>query len=202
MQAFTVLTAVAAPYDRLNVDTDQILPARFLLKRRTDPAYPGYLFRDLRMDADGREREDFVLNQPAYRNAKIFVGNANFGGGSSREAAAIAFDRYGIRCVIAPNFGDIFYNNCVKNGVLPIRLPDATVAALRAQLHARPGATLTVDLPTQTLTDVEGRAHAFEIDGFSKSCLLEGLSQIDLTLRREDAIAAFERRYQETHSWA
>ncbi|MGH8616291.1 MAG: 3-isopropylmalate dehydratase small subunit [Burkholderiales bacterium] len=202
MQPFTVLTAVAAPYDRLNVDTDQILPARFLLKRRTDPAYPSYLFRDLRVGPDGREQADFVLNQPAYREAKIFVGNANFGGGSSREAAAIAFDRYGIRCVVAPSCGDIFYNNCVKNGVLPIRLPESTVAALRAQLHARPGATLTVDLPAQTLADVEGRTHPFEIDGFSKSCLLEGLSQIDLTLRRVDAIEAFERRYQETHSWS
>ena len=107
MQPFTVLTAIAAPYERLNVDTDQILPARFLLKRRTDPQYPTYLFRDLRLNPDGSEHPDFVLNHPAYRAAQIFVGNANFGGGSSREAAAIAFDRYGIRCVIAVNFGDI-----------------------------------------------------------------------------------------------
>ena len=202
MEPFTVLTAVAAPYDRLNVDTDQILPARYLLKRRTDPEYPTYLFRDLRFKSDGSENPDFVLNRSAYRNAKIFVGNSNFGGGSSREAAAIAFDRYGVRCVVAPNFGDIFYNNCVKNGVLPVRLPESAAAAIRAQLHAKPGATLTVDLPAQMLTDVEGRQHKFDIDGFSKNCLLEGLNQIDLTLRRIEAIEAFERGYRETHSWA
>lgn len=202
MQPFTVLTAVAAPYDRINVDTDQILPARFLLKRRTDPAYPTYLFRDLRWHSDGSVNTEFVLNQPAYRDAKIFVGNDNFGGGSSREAAAIAFDRYGIRCVIAPNFGDIFYNNSVKNGLLPIRLPEQDVATLRRQLHAKPGATLTIDLPAQTVTDVEGGQHAFEIDGFSKHCLVDGLSQIDLTLRNLAVIEDFERRYRETHGWA
>jgi 3-isopropylmalate/(R)-2-methylmalate dehydratase small subunit len=202
MQPFTVLTAVAAPFDRINVDTDQILPARFLLKRRTDPEYPTYLFRDLRLRADGSEDPSFVLNQPACRTAKIFVGNTNFGGGSSREAAAIAFDRFGIRCVIAPNFGDIFYNNCVKNGVLPIRLPEDTVARLRGQLHAKPGAALTVDLPAQTVTDVEGVRHAFDIDGFSKSCLVEGANQIDLTLRNLATIESFERRYRETHGWA
>lgn len=201
MQPFTVLTAVAAPYDRINVDTDQILPARFLLKRRTDPDYPTYLFRDLRWHPDGSVNTEFVLNQPAYRGAKIFVGNTNFGGGSSREAAAIAFDRYGIRCVIAPNFGDIFYNNSVKNGLLPIRLPEQQVAALRAQLHANPGASLTIDLPAQTVTDVEGGTHAFDIDGFSKHCLVEGLSQIDLTLQSLDKIEAFERRYGQTHGW-
>jgi len=202
MEPFTVLTAVAAPYDRLNVDTDQILPARYLLKRRTDPEYPTYLFRDLRFRSDGSENPDFVLNQRAYRGARIFVGNANFGGGSSREAAAIAFDRYGVRSVVAPNFGDIFYNNCVKNGILPVRLPEEVVASIRAQLHARPGATLTIDLPAQTLTDVEGRRHSFAIDGFSKRCLVEGVNQIDLTLRQLAAIEAFERRYRETHSWA
>ena len=202
MQPFTVLTAIAAPYDPLNVDTDQILPARFLLKRRTDPQYPTYLFRDLRMRTDGSEHADFVLNLPAYRQAKIFVGNTNFGGGSSREAAAIAFDRYGIRCVIAVNFGDIFYNNCVKNGVLPVRLPDAATAAIRNQLHASPGSTLTVDLPAQTVTDVDGNTHRFDIDGFSKHCLVEGLSQIDLTLRKLDRIEAFEARYRASMSWA
>lgn len=201
MQPFVTLTAVAAPYDRLNVDTDQILPARFLLKRRTDPAYPTFLFRDLRVRPDGTEDPTFVLNQPAYRGAKIFVGNANFGGGSSREAAAIAFDTYGIRCVIAVTFGDIFYNNCIKNGILPIRLSDDAAASLRRQLHAKPGATLTVDLPSQTVTDEEGRSHPFEIDSFSKTCLLEGLSQIKLTLRHSDAIDAFEERYRKAISW-
>ena len=201
MEPFTTLTAVAASYDRLNVDTDQILPARYLLKRRTDPAYPTFLFRDLRFRPDGTEQPDFVLNQPAYRGAKIFVGNANFGGGSSREAAAMAFQTYGVRCVIAVSFGDIFYSNCIKNGILPIRLSEDAAASLRQQLHARPGATLTVDLPSQQVIDTQGDAHAFDIDSFSKTCLIEGLSQIKLTLRHSDAIDAFERRYRETVSW-
>lgn len=201
MEPFVKLTAVAAPYDRINVDTDQLLPARFLLKRRTDPAYPTYFFRDLRFNPDGSERPDFVLNQPAYRAAKIFVGNANFGGGSSREAAAFAVHAYGVRCVIAISFGDIFYSNCVKNGILPVRLPEGAAAALRRQLHENPGATLTVDLPSQTVTDVEGRTHVFDIDAFSKKCLLEGLSQIKLTLRHRAAIDAFEERYRKTNTW-
>ena len=201
MEPFTILEAIAAPYDRNNVDTDQIIPARFLLKRRTDPAYATYLFHDLRFNADMTEKPDFVLNQPAHRGAKIFVGNENFGGGSSREAAAIAFQTYGIRCVIAVNFGDIFYSNCIKNGILPIRLPLETVGSLLRQLQERPGATLTVDLPQQTVTDPAGTRHAFEIDSFNKTCLVEGLSQIDLTLRYKDKIEAFERRYRGTVTW-
>ena len=201
MEPFVKLTAVAAPYDRNNVDTDQLIPARFLLKRRTDPEYPSYLFHDLRFNADGTEKADFVLNQPAYRRAQIFVGNENFGGGSSREAAAIALQTYGMRCVIAVTFGDIFYSNCIKNGVLPIRLSREATAALRRQLQEQPGATLTVDLPAQTVTDPAGASHAFEIDAFSKTCLVEGLSQIDLTLRYADRIDAFERRYRETVTW-
>lgn len=201
MEPFVTLTAVAAPYDRNNVDTDQLIPARFLLKRRTDPAYPTYLFHDLRFNADGSEKPDFVLNQPAYRGARIFVGNENFGGGSSREAAAIALQTYGIRCVIAVTFGDIFYSNCIKNGVLPIRLPRDAAAALRRELQEKPGATLTVDLPAQTVSSPTGAAHAFDIDAFSKTCLVEGLSQIDLTLRYKDRIDAFEQRYRETVTW-
>jgi 3-isopropylmalate/(R)-2-methylmalate dehydratase small subunit len=201
MEPFTILTAVAAPYDRNNVDTDQIIPARFLLKRRTDPEYPTYLFRDLRFNADMTEKPDFVLNQAAYRDAKIVVGNENFGGGSSREAAAIALQTYGIRCVIAVNFGDIFYGNCIKNGIVPIRLPVETCASLRRQLQERAGATLTVDLPQQVVIDPAGARHAFDIDSFNKTCLVEGLSQIDLTLRYEDRIEAFERRYREVVTW-
>lgn len=201
MEPFTILTAVAAPYDRNDVDTDQIIPARFLLKRRTDPEYPTYLFRDLRFNADGSEKPDFVLNQPPYRIAKIFVGNENFGGGSSREAAAIALQTYGMRCMIAVNFGDIFYGNCIKNGILPIRLPAETAASLRKQLREQPGVTLTVDLLQQTVTDPAGAKHKFDIDSFNKACLVEGLGQIDLTLRYTDRIEAFERRYRETVVW-
>jgi len=201
MEPFVKLTAVAAPYDRNNVDTDQIIPARFLLKRRTDPEYATYLFRDLRFNTDGTEKADFVLNQLAYRNAKIFVGNENFGGGSSREAAAIALQAYGIRAVIAVTFGDIFFNNCIKNGVLPIRLPREAAASLRRQLQEKPGATLTIDLPAQTVTDPAGESDAFEIDGFSKTCLVDGLSQIDLTLRYKDRIDAFEKQYRKSVTW-
>lgn len=201
MEAFTVLSAVAASYERDNVDTDQILPGRFLLKRRSDPEYPDFLFRDLRFAADGQPRGDFVLNQAACRQARIFVGRANFGGGSSREAAAIALQRFGIRCVIAISFGDIFYSNCVKNGILPVRLDEAAVTRLHQQLREQPGATLTVDLPKQQVTDTQGQTLSFDIDGFSKSCLLAGLSQIGLTLRHRDAIDAFEQRYREAHPW-
>ena len=147
-----------------------------MLKRRTDPQYPSYLFRDLRLNAHGSENPDFVLNHPVYRAAQIFVGNANFGGGSSREAAAIAFDRYGIRCVFVVNFGDIFYNNCVKNGILPVRLPDATTAAIRNQLHGKPGSMLTVDLPEQKIIDVEGIAASAHINGE----LFKSMAKLDI----------------------
>ncbi len=202
MEAFTTFTAVAAPIDRDNIDTDQLLPPRFLLKRRSDPAYPTYLFRDQRFDEAGEPRTDFVLNQPRYRDARIIVANENFGGGSSREAAAIALQTYGIRCVIAVTFGDIFYNNCIKNGLLPVRLAPPVAAELRAQLHAAPGATLTIDLPEQCVIDARGARHSFEIDGFSRHCLLEGLSTIDLTLRHHAEIGAFEQKYRASFPWA
>jgi 3-isopropylmalate/(R)-2-methylmalate dehydratase small subunit len=202
MDPIVTLTAVAAPFDRDNIDTDQLLPPRFLLKRRTDPAYPTFLFRDQRFDEQGQPRAEFVLNQPAYRDARILVGNENFGGGSSREAAAIALQTYGIRCVIAVSFGDIFYNNCIKNGLLPVRLDAPVAADLRAQLHAAPGTQLTVDLQEQCVVDSRGSRHPFEIDGFSRHCLLNGLSAIDLTLQQRDAIGAFERKYHESFPWA
>ncbi len=202
MEAFTTFTAVAAPIDRDNIDTDQLLPPRFLLKRRTDPAYPTYLFRDQRFDEEGQPRPEFVLNQPAYRNARIVVANENFGGGSSREAAAIALQTYGIRCVIAVSFGDIFYNNCIKNGLLPVRIAAPIAADLRAQLHAAPGTELTVDLVEQCVIDSRGARHPFDIDGFSRHCLLEGLSAIDLTLQHRSEIEAFERKYSTAFPWA
>ncbi len=202
MDAFTILTAVAAPIDRDNIDTDQLIPPRFLLKRRTDPAYPTYLFRDQRFDETGHPRPDFVLNQPAYRDARIVVANENFGGGSSREAAAIALQTYGIRCVIAVSFGDIFYNNCFKNGLLPVRLAAPIAADLRAQLHAAPGTTLTVDLRDQCVIDSRGARHPFETDSFSRHCLLEGLSSIDLTLQHRAEIEAFEQQYRTAFPWA
>jgi 3-isopropylmalate/(R)-2-methylmalate dehydratase small subunit len=191
---FNVLEGVAAPLDQSKVDTDQILPARFLRRPRKE-GYGQFLFRD-RMD-DPR----FVLNQPAYREARILVADRNFGGGSSREQAPWALSDYGIRCVIAVDFGDIFYLNSLKSGVLPIALDFQVCSDLRAQLHARPGATVKVDLPGQTVTGPDGGTHRFEIDAFRKKCLLEGLDDVGVTLQHEAAIAAFETQYRQRFDW-
>ena len=201
MDKFVTLTAVAAPIAVDNVDNDQVLPARLMRKQREDGGYAKYLFHDLRFNADGSEKPDFVLNQPAYRDAKIIVASHNYACGSSRLGAVYTHYDYGIRCLIATSFGDVFFNNCFKNGILPIRLPAEKTAALRGQLDARPGATLTVDLPAQTVTDVNGTVHGFDVDPFGKRCLLEGLSDIALTLEREAQIRAFEERHRHTFSW-
>ncbi len=191
MQPFTNVTAVAAPMDLPNIDTDRIIPARFLRKPK-GPALEGLLFHDVRFDAEGNEREDFILNQAPFRNAKVLVVSDNFGCGSSREAAVWVLESHGIRSVIAPSLGDIFHENCYKNGLLPVILPAPVVAALRAQLHARPGATMTVDLPSQTVTAPDGATHRFEVDPFRKQALLSGQDEIALTLSYEKEIAAFE----------
>ena len=151
MRAFTRLTGVAAPIDLANVDTDRVIPARFLRKPQDSAGYERYLFHDVRFAADGSERPEFVLNQAAYRGATILVAAENFGCGSSREAAVWALMAYGVRCVIAPSLGDIFHQNCLKNGLLPVILAGEVAAGLRGQLHARPGATITADLTTQTV---------------------------------------------------
>ena len=200
MEPFTRMTAVAAPIETANVNTDQIIPARFLRKPR-DEAYHRYLFHDLRLGEDGTERDDFILNQPPYREARILVGARNFGCGSSREAAVFALTANDIRCVIAPSFGDIFFNNCFSNGVLAVRLDEETVRAFWAQLRQQPGATMTVDLAAQTIVAADGAAHRFEIEAFRKQCLLNGLDEIRLTLEREADIAAFEERYRQETSW-
>jgi 3-isopropylmalate/(R)-2-methylmalate dehydratase small subunit len=202
MQPFTTLTAVAAPIDLPNVDTDRIVPARFLRKPRGAPGYERFLFHDVRFDAEGRERPDFVLNQPAYRGAKILVTAENFGCGSSREMAVWALDAYGIRVVVAPSLGDIFHQNCLKNGLLPVLLPGATVAALREELHRRPGVTITADLAAQTVAVAGGPPHRFEIDPFRKQMLLTGRDEIALTLGYEDRIRAFEARLARDMDWA
>ena len=194
MEPFVVLEGVAAPIDQSKVDTDQILPARFLRRPRKE-GYGSFLFRDL------MDNPQFVLNQPAYRAAKMLVADRNFGGGSSREQAPWALSDYGIRCVIAADFGDIFYLNSLKTGVLPIILDAQVCDELRKQLHARPGATMKVDLPAQTVTAPDGRIHRFEIDGFRKKCLLEGLDDIGITLQHEPAIAAFETQYRQRFDW-
>lgn len=194
MQPFVVLEGVAAPLDKSKVDTDQILPARFLRRPRKE-GYGQFLFRDWMDDPQ------FVLNQAPYREAKILVADRNFGGGSSREQAPWALSDYGIRCVIAADFGDIFYFNSLKTGVLPVALSPDTCNSLRRQLHARPGTKMKIDLPAQTVTGPEGAAYGFEIDAFRKKCLLEGLDDIGITLQHEAAIAAFEAKYRQRFDW-
>jgi 3-isopropylmalate/(R)-2-methylmalate dehydratase small subunit len=201
MEPFTRLTAVAAPLDLPNVDTDRMIPARFLRKPRSG-GYGQYCFHDLRLRPDGTEDPGFVLNHPAYREARILVAAENFGCGSSREAAVWALAGRGIRAVIAPSFGDIFHENCLRNALLPVRLPAATVAGLRLALHAAPGATVTVDLPAQTITGPDATPHRFEIDAFRKRALLEGLDDIGLTLRHDAEISAFEARHVAEWPWA
>jgi 3-isopropylmalate/(R)-2-methylmalate dehydratase small subunit len=193
LQPFTRLTAVAAPMDLPNVDTDRIIPARFLRKPRS-AGYGPFLFHDVRFDAEGREQPGFALNRPEYKRAQILVAADNFGCGSSREGAVWALADSGFRCVIAPSFGDIFFENCAKNGVLAIVLPAVTCAALRRQLHEGPGGTMTVDLEEQSVAAANGTLHRFTIDAFRKQALLTGQDEIALTLGYEKEIAAFEAR--------
>jgi len=200
MEPFVVLEDIAAPLDRSNVDTDQILPARFLRRPRNE-GYQEFLFRDMRFREDGSEQADFVLNQAPYRRARILVADRNFGGGSSREQAPWSLMDYGIRCVIASDFGDIFYRNSLKSGLLPVELDIDVCVGIREQLHARPGAKLRVDLARQRVTGPDGVAYSFRIDAFRKRCLLEGLDEISLTLQYDSQIAAFERSYRERFDW-
>jgi 3-isopropylmalate/(R)-2-methylmalate dehydratase small subunit len=200
MEPFVVLEDVAAPFDQSNVDTDQIMPARFTRRPRKE-GYKDFLFRDLRFRDDGREKPDFVLNRGPFRNARILVGERNFGCGSSREQAPWGLIDYGIRCVIAADFGDIFYVNSLKSGLLPVQLDIDVCMKLRGQLHARPGTTLRVDLPEQTVSGPDGATYSFEIDAFRKRCLLEGLDDVGLTLQQDAAISAFEQSYRQRFDW-
>jgi len=194
MEPFVTLRSTAVPFPRPNIDTDQILPARYLSRPRDDN-HGNYLFRDLRLAPDGSEVPDFPLNRPYWRDARIVLGGRNFACGSSREHAVWALYDHGVRAVIAPSFGDIFANNSVKNGMLTVMLPAADVATLMAQVEADPAAEITVDLPSQTVTGPDGATYRFEIDPFAKKCLLEGLDEIGFTLTHADDIAAFERRF-------
>jgi 3-isopropylmalate/(R)-2-methylmalate dehydratase small subunit len=200
MQPFTSLTAVAVPLHMANVNTDMLIPARYLRKPR-DEHYSGYLFHDLRHDMDGRLRDSFVLNEAIYSDAKILVAGANFGCGSSRESAVYVLLDSGFRCVIAPSFGDIFVGNCLQNGVLPVVLPEQACAELRAWLDANPGAALTADLETQTVSTPDGKVRSFSLDPVRRERMLKGLDEIGLTLTRLPAIEAFEQRYAATRPW-
>ena len=202
MQKFTTLTGTAAPLPRINVDTDQIIPKQFLKTIARTGLSKG-LFFDWRWDEKGKENADFVLNKPAYKKASILIADENFGCGSSREHAPWALLDFGIRCVIAPSFADIFYGNCLKNGLLPLRLPKAEVQKLMQDATENPSANakITVDLERQRITAADGRTIAFDIDPFAKQCLMEGLDDIGLTLKKESRIAAFESTQKPRQPW-
>ena len=199
MDAFTTLKAVAVPLDQANIDTDQIIPARFLGRTR-DRQVEGF-FHDTRLDPSGRPREGVTLNNPAYKGAKIIVGNTNFACGSSRENAVTVMMDNGYRAFIAPSFGDIFFNNCFQNGALPIRLPADRVARIRVILHELPGAEISIDLAEQTVLGPDGKSDRFEVDPFRKDCLLKGVDEVALTLGYEKDIAAFEGKQRQEMSW-
>lgn len=201
MEKFTKLTGVAAPLPMINVDTDMIIPKQFL-KTIKRTGLGKNLFFEMRYDDAGNEVPDFVLNKAAYRDAKILVAGDNFGCGSSREHAPWALLDFGFRCVIAPSFADIFYNNCFKNGILPIRLPQAEVDKLLDDASRGSNAVVTVDLEKQEITGPDGGTIRFEIDPFRKHCLLEGLDDIGLTLQKDDKISSFEEKLTREAPWS
>lgn len=200
MQKFTKLTGVAAPFPLRNVDTDMIIPKQFL-KTIKRSGLGKAAFYELRYDEDGNERPDFVLNQPAYRQAKILVTGANFGCGSSREHAPWAILDMGIRCIIAPSFADIFYGNCFKNGILPIVLPEDIIDKLLDDASRGANAIITVDLEKQEITGPDGGRVTFDIDPFRKHCLLNGLDDIGITLQHVEEVAAYETRQRAEQPW-
>ncbi|PSO50357.1 MAG: 3-isopropylmalate dehydratase small subunit [Cyanobacteria bacterium SW_9_44_58] len=200
MDKFTTLTGIAAPLPRMNVDTDMIIPKQHL-KTIKRTGLGKVLFDELRYQDNGEEIPDFILNQQPYRDAKILITGDNFGCGSSREHAPWALLDFGIRCVIAPSFADIFFNNCLKNGILPIALPQAQVDTLMADAKNPDTATMTVDLSQQTIQRSNGEIICFSVDEFRKHCLLNGLDDIGLTLEKADKIAEFERQQQESLPW-
>ena len=200
MQAFTKLTGVAAPMPLVNIDTDMIIPKQFLKTiKRTGLGVN--LFDEMRYDAQGNEIPDFVLNRPAYRDAQILIAGDNFGCGSSREHAPWALADFGIRCVISTSFADIFFNNCFKNGILPIVLPQSEVDKLMDDAERGANAVLTVDLESQTITGPDGGTIDFDVEPFRKHCLLNGLDDIGLTMQKSASIDAFEARHRQEAPW-
>jgi 3-isopropylmalate/(R)-2-methylmalate dehydratase small subunit len=200
MEKFTQLTGIAAPLPLINVDTDMIIPKQFL-KTIKRSGLGRNLFDEMRYDADGNEIPDFVLNRPAYREAQILVAGENFGCGSSREHAPWALLDFGIRCVIAPSYADIFFNNCFKNGILPIVLPQEQVDLLMKEAEKGANARMTVDLEAQTVTAPDGTVFSFEVDPFRKHCLLNGLDDIGLSLEKVAVIDSFEARAAQARPW-
>ena len=200
MEKFTTLTGVAAPLDMINVDTDMIIPKQFL-KTIKRSGLGVHAFSEMRYDADGNENPDFVLNQPAYREAQVLVAGDNFGCGSSREHAPWALLDFGIRCVISTSFADIFYSNCFKNGILPIMVAREQLELLMDDANRGANAVLTVDLENQVITGPDGGTVAFEIDAFKKHCLLNGLDDIGQSLQKADAIDAHEAKRDAATPW-
>jgi len=200
MEKFDKLTGIAAPMPLVNIDTDMIIPKVFL-KSIQRTGFGKNLFDEMRYNRDGTEIEDFVLNKPAYRNAQILVAGDNFGCGSSREHAPWAIADFGIRCVISTSFADIFYNNCFKNGILPIVLPQEDVDKLMDDAARGANATVTVDLETQTITGPDGGTINFEVDAFRKHCLMNGLDDIGLTMEKVASIDTFEEQAQQARPW-
>lgn len=201
MRTLREIQGTAIPYPKSNVDTDEIVPARFLLHDRKD-GFSEFLFHDLRFDCGGGERPDFVLNEAQYRGAKVLIAGANFGCGSSREHAVWALLDYGIEAVIAPSFGDIFRNNATQNGLLLVVLAPSAVEHLLASQASTPPAAVHVDLASQTVTSADGRAFTFDIDPREREKLLKGRSQIDETLALRNEIEHFEKNYLAAFPWA
>ena len=200
MEPFTSFKAIAVPIDIPNCDTDQIIPVRFVRMAQDDPDYPKFFLHDLRFNEDGSEK-DFIFNTPPFNEAKILVTDVNWGCGSSRENAVYTMAANGIRSVIAPSIADIHYNNCKKNGVVPVVLDEAVCNGMRQQLHAAPGTEISVDLESQSVTGPDGATHSFDIDPFDKHRLLKGLDDISLTLEYEEDIKKFEARHEDVSRW-
>ena len=200
MDKFTKITGVAAPMPLVNIDTDMIIPKQFL-KTIKRSGLGANLFDEMRFTQDGQEIPDFVLNQPAYRKAEIIIAGDNFGCGSSREHAPWALLDFGIRSVIATSFADIFYNNCFKNGILPIVMPEDVVNTLMEDARRGENARMTVDLENQTVTTSDGQSFPFEVDAFKKHCLLNGLDDIGLTMEKSPSIDSFEAKAATLRPW-
>lgn len=200
MEKFTKLTSIAAPLPLINIDTDMIIPKQFLKTIKREGLGVN-LFDEMRYDDNGNEIDSFVLNKPAYRDAEILIAGDNFGCGSSREHAPWAIKDFGIRCVIAPSFADIFFNNCFKNGILPVVLPQEQVDALMEDAEKGANARFTVDLENQEITASDGTTYPFEVDSFRKHCLMNGLDDIGLTLEKNAAIDGFEAQAAQSRPW-
>ncbi|MBT0779951.1 MULTISPECIES: 3-isopropylmalate dehydratase small subunit [Paracoccus] len=200
MDKFTTLTGIAAPMPLVNIDTDMIIPKQFL-KTIHRSGLGKNLFDEMRYDAQGNEIPDFVLNQPAWRDSQIIVAGDNFGCGSSREHAPWALLDFGIRCVISTSFADIFYNNCFKNGILPIVMPPEVVDVLMEDAKKGANARMTVDLENMTVTTSDGQSFPFELDPFRRHCLLNGLDDIGLTMEKAPAIDAYEAQMAQSRPW-